>query len=264
MEAGNRAALACRVQHASRTNDVALSTSLLLVLALAAAMAGIVVAFPRLRARRGRSVANAERPSGFPASLIVAAALAGIGVMAIGLVLHFDDGGAKEADAISPAATGTPSARAELVRHLERSPRDGRGWVLLARMDFESDRFSDAAAAYERALAADAKVTRDPAIWCEYADALGMTQAGSLAGRPRELVMNALALSSRHPKALEMAGSAAFEAGEYASAVQYWRQLLPQLAERSQERLELAAAIARAEELVPATAAQPDAVGLAR
>jgi hypothetical protein len=37
--------------------------------------------------------------------------------------------------------------------------------------------------------------------------------------------MNAL-----HPKALEMAGSAAFEQREYSSAVNYWRQLLAQLA----------------------------------
>jgi cytochrome c-type biogenesis protein CcmH len=236
----------------------------LLVLALAAAMAGIVVAFPRFRARRERSITHSERASGFPSSLIVAAAVAGIGVMAIGLVLHFDDSRAPDAHAISPGATKTKPARAELVRHLERSPRDGRGWVLLARMDFETDRFADAAVAYERALAADAKVTRDPAIWCEYADALGMAQGGSLTGRPRELVMKVLALSSTHPKALEMAGSAAFEAGEYASAVHYWRQLLPQLAERSRERLELTAAIARAEELAPATAAQTDAARLAR
>jgi len=243
---------------------VAFSTSFLLVLAIAAAIAGIVVALPRFRVRRDRTVANSERASGFPASLIVAAALAGIGVMAIGLVLRLDDRRAADADAITAGTPKTTSARPELVRHLERSPRDGRGWVLLARMDFEGDRFADAAVAYERALAADVKVARDPAIWCEYADALGMAQGGSLAGKPRELVMKALALSSTHPRALEMAGSAAFEAGEYAFAAHYWRQLMPQLAERSRERLELAAAIARAEELVPATAARPDAVGLAR
>jgi cytochrome c-type biogenesis protein CcmH len=243
---------------------VAFSTSFLLIVAIAAAIAGIVVAFPRFRVRRDRTVASVGRASGFPASLIVAAALVGIVVMAIGLILHLDDSRATEADAISAGTPKTASARPELLRHLERSPRDGRGWVLLARMDFEADRFADAAVAYERALAADVKVTRDPAIGCEYADALGMAQGGLLAGKPRELVMKALALSSTHPKALEMAGSAAFEAGEYAFAAHYWRQLMPQLAERSRERLELAAAIARAEEFVPATAARPDAVGLVR
>ena len=173
--------------------------------------------------------------------------------MTIGFFAYFDDGSTPEADAIAFNGAPRPVARADLVRHLARSPRDGRAWVLLARMDFEADRFADAALAYERALAASPKVATDPAIGCEFADALGMAQGGSLAGRPRELVMRALAQNSAHPKALEMAGSAAFEAGEYASAASYWRQLLSQLAADSPEHRELAAAIARAEELAPSS-----------
>jgi len=173
--------------------------------------------------------------------------MAGIAAMAAGLLWHFDDGRAPGANAAASAAGSMP--RTELVRHLEHSPRDDRSWVLLARMDFDADRFAEAATAYQRALAIDARVARDPAVWCEYADALGMTQGGSLAGKPRELVMRALAQSPRHPKALEMAGSAAFEAGEYTSAVRYWRELLAQVATGSREHRELAAAIARAEDL---------------
>jgi cytochrome c-type biogenesis protein CcmH len=75
-----------------------------------------------------------------------------------------------------------------------------------------------------------------------------MAQGGSLAGRPRELVMRALAQTPTHPKALEMAGSAAYEAGEYVSAARYWRELLAQLPQGSREQAELAAAIARADE----------------
>ena len=179
-------------------------------------------------------------------SIVIAAAIVGIVLMGIGLVARFN--GDLTAAPDDPAPTLTGGARAELVRHLERSPRDGRSWVLLARMDFEADRFADAATAYERALAAGSKVALDPAIWCEYADALGMTQGGSLAGKPRELVMRALAENPKHPKALEMAGSAAYEAGEYASAVRYWRELLLQLPQASREHAELAAAIARADE----------------
>ena len=141
--------------------------------------------------------------------------------------------------------------REDLVRHLARSPRDGRGWVLLARGDFAANRYADAATAFERAIAASTKVAGDPAIWCEYADALGMQQGGRLEGRPRELVMKALAMNAAHPKALEMAGSAAFEHGEYESAVNYWRQLLTQLPPRSASHRELAAAIAQAEQRLP-------------
>ncbi len=175
--------------------------------------------------------------------LAVAAAIVGIAAMAVGLLGHVGGGASNEPPYLSVA-----SARADLVRHLEHEPGDGRAWVLLARGDFEADRFADAAAAYERALATGQKVARDPAIWCEYADALGMAQGGSLAGRPRELIMRALAQQPSHPRALEMAGSAAFEAGEYAEAVRYWGDLLAQLAPASQERAELEAAIRRADE----------------
>jgi cytochrome c-type biogenesis protein CcmH len=142
-----------------------------------------------------------------------------------------------------------PARHDELVRHLARNARDGRGWVLLARMDFEADRFADAAASYEKALATSTKIAADAGIWCEYADALGMAQGGALAGRPRELVMRALTLDPAHPKALEMAGSAAYEQQDFAAAVQYWQQLLAQLPARSVQHQELTAAVARAERL---------------
>ena len=155
------------------------------------------------------------------------------------------------AESAGETTVAEPVRRDDLVRHLARNPRDGRAWVLLARQDFADGRFPDAAIAYEKALAASTKVATDPAIWCEYADALGMAQNGRLEGRPRELVMKALAMNEAHPKALEMAGSAAFEQGEYQSAVNYWRQLLAQLPPRSVPHRELATAIAQAEQRLP-------------
>jgi cytochrome c-type biogenesis protein CcmH len=156
-------------------------------------------------------------------------------------------GGATSLSAALPLAA--PASRDELVSHLERNPGDGRGFVLLARMEFESDRFTEAAAAYARGIEANAKVAADPAVWCEYADAVGMAQGGRLAGKPRELVLRALALNPAHPAALEMAGGAAFEAQEYATAARYWRELLAQLPAQARARIELEAAIARADGL---------------
>ena len=137
--------------------------------------------------------------------------------------------------------------RDDLIAHLARTPRDGRSWILLARMELGGDRFTQAADAYARALAADPRVAKDPGIWCEYADALGMAQGGTLAGRPRELVLQALALDPAHPKALELAGSAAYEARDYASAARHWRGLLAQMPPASAEQRDLDAAIARAD-----------------
>lgn len=137
---------------------------------------------------------------------------------------------------------------ARLQAHVAATPGDARAWVMLARARMQRDQFEPAAFAYQRALDASAKVARDPLIWCEYADSLGMAQGGKLAGRPRELVDKALALDGAHPRALEMAGSAAYEAGDFRAAARYWQQLLTLLPAQSAEHVELAAAITRAEQ----------------
>lgn len=124
-------------------------------------------------------------------------------------------------------------------------PPDGRALVLEARRHMEANRFAEAAEAYEKGLAASRKVAGDPLVWCELADALGMAQGGRLEGRPAELIGKALALGPNHPRALEMAGSAAYEARDYARAVLHWEQLLAQLSPGSDEHAQLSQAIAR-------------------
>ena len=137
------------------------------------------------------------------------------------------------------ASEGGPPMREQLALHLARNPRDGRGWMLLARIEFDRDRFDAAADAFRKAIDASPKVARDPGVWCEYADALAMAQGGILAGRPRELIERALTLDARHARALEMAGSAAFEAGDFAAAARNWRRLLAQMTDGTQERRDL-------------------------
>ncbi len=174
-----------------------------------------------------------------------------------GLALYYwvaspDEPGAEAQAALPPAPDFGINADADMRRlrtHLERQPRDARGWVILARLYADASRFEEAAQAYDKALAASSKVAADPAVWCEYADALGMAQGGSLAGKPREFIDRALALNPNQPKALEMAGSSAYENGDYAAALGYWRPLLAAQEPGSQAYSELAAAIARTERL---------------
>ena len=141
------------------------------------------------------------------------------------------------------------SIEVELERHLARHPRDARGHVMLARVRMQADRFAEAAASYEAALGLSPKVAADAGVWCEYADALGMAQGGTLTGKPSELIAKALALDASHPKALEMAGSAAYERREFAAAARHWRTLLQSMRIDAAGRDELAAAVARAERL---------------
>lgn len=174
-----------------------------------------------------------------------------------GLALYQHESNADNAGAgVQPPLTAAPVIGAgadddvrQLRVHLERQPRDARGWVILARMLADRDQFAQAAEAYDKALARSRKVAADPAVWCEYADALGMTQGGSLAGRPRELIDRALALDPNHPKALEMAGSSEYERRDYAAALRFWKPLLAAKTPGSQAHAELAAAIARTQRL---------------
>ena len=156
------------------------------------------------------------------------------------------------AEASGRAAAADADAR-RLQTHLQRQPRDARAWVILARLQAETEHFAEAAQAYETALALPSKVANDAAVWCEFADALGMMVQGRLSGRPRELIDRALALNPNHPQALEMAGSAEYGQGDYASALRYWRPLLAGLQAGSQVYTELAAAIARSERLAATT-----------
>ena len=173
----------------------------------------------------------------------------------LGLALYPRLGGPGASDAEAPGALPAGSGSAagvnvqQLRAHLERQPRDARGWVILARLEADADRFSEAAQAYARGLAASSKVAADPAVWCEYADVIGMAQGGSLAGKPREFIDRALALNPNHPKALEMAGSSEYEKGDYAVALRYWRALLAVQPSGSQMHAELSTAIARTERL---------------
>lgn len=173
------------------------------------------------------------------------------------------DGARVDEAALSPALPGAGDAALVpvLEAHLARTPRDARGWMLLARRHFAADRYDDAARAYERALAAARKVAQDPQVWCELADALAMAQGGRLAGRPRELIDKALALKGTHPRALEMAGSAAYEARDYGRALVYWRTLLAQLDPRSREHRELRAAVERLQQKTELARFEPPGEG---
>jgi len=161
------------------------------------------------------------------------------------------------AAALIYASIGSPSAltqadaplTAQLEAQVVFAPGDARAWVLLARQRMDADQFEPAAAAYARALEQSRKVSADAQVWAEYADALGMAQGGTLAGKPHAAIERALALDPRHPKALELAGSAAYEARDFRAAHAHWRALLDLLPPESPQRLPLAAAVEKVERL---------------
>jgi cytochrome c-type biogenesis protein CcmH len=111
----------------------------------------------------------------------------------------------------------------QLAARLEKEPDNLEGWVLLGRSYAALGRYSDAALALRRAVELRGN---DPDLLADYADVLAMANDQRLEGEPLQAIEKALAIDPGHGKALALAGTAAYERGDFASAVQRWERLL--------------------------------------
>jgi cytochrome c-type biogenesis protein CcmH len=109
-----------------------------------------------------------------------------------------------------------------LKERLAREPDNANGWATLARTYYSMGRFGEAADAYGKLV----KLVPDNAdILADYADSLAMARGRQLAGEPMALIAKALKLDPTQWKALAMAGTDAFNQGDYKSAVARWEAL---------------------------------------
>ena len=133
----------------------------------------------------------------------------------------------------------------KLAKRLEQNPNDAQGWLMLARSYTLMERFADAASAYEHATALNAN---DATIWADYAEASAMANGQRLAGKPTEAINRALQIDPKNQKALDLAGSAAYQAGDYKKAIDYWQKLLNELPAGSEELRAISDQIAKAKQ----------------
>ena len=63
------------------------------------------------------------------------------------------------------------------------------------------------------------RLPNDSRLLADYADVAAMAQGRRLQGKPEALIARALAADPRNVKALSLAGTAAFEKGDYAGAI---------------------------------------------
>lgn len=112
---------------------------------------------------------------------------------------------------------------AKLAKRLESNPNDAEGWMMLARSYSSMEKFSEAANAYGKATELTPK---NADLWAEYAFATAMASGRSLKGKPTELINRALQVDPENAKALQLAGSAAYEAQDYKKAIDYWQRVL--------------------------------------
>jgi cytochrome c-type biogenesis protein CcmH len=138
---------------------------------------------------------------------------------------------------------------AALAKRMEQNPGDADGWAMLGRSYINLEKYTEASNAYAKAVALKAD---DADLLTEYAFALAMVNNRQLQGQPAELVKKALQIDPENPKALQLAGTAEFEAKNYNQAIVYWQKLLakssgsPELAQSVSQRIEEAKTLAKA------------------
>ena len=112
---------------------------------------------------------------------------------------------------------------ARIKRRLQDEPDSAEGWAILGNVYTHMEQFSDAEAAYKKALGLAGE---NPDLMVIYAEALGRANGNSLAGEPRRLAEQALALDPNNERGLWLAGFAALQEDDHASTLQHWRLLL--------------------------------------
>lgn len=194
------------------------------------------------RAEQDLAEADGSAPAAAQRRPWIAAAIAGVAIPVIAFGIYLATGNPR---AMDPAVAARPAGMSEhdvvamvdrLAQKVRERPDDVQGWSLLARSTAAMGRFNEAAEAYEHLAKL---VPGDANVLADYADALGMAQGQSLAGRPRELIEQALRIDPTHRKALALAGTAAMDAGDYPASVKYWETLAAQLPAGSQDEAQI-------------------------
>lgn len=182
-----------------------------------------------------------KRAAAATASTRKTAYLVGVGLALVAVIFYLRVG---NPDAITNAATTAPPSSptepatgatgertqaqieanvAALAKRLESNPSDAQGWTMLARSYSSMEKYAEAAGAYAKATELTPK---DADLWAEYAFSTAMANGQSLEGRPMELIDRALKIDPENAKALQLAGSAAFQAKNYQKAIDYWQRVL--------------------------------------
>jgi len=112
---------------------------------------------------------------------------------------------------------------AKLAARLEQNPGDVQGWIMLGRSYVNLENTAKLVMHMRRQLLLKPD---DADLLGDYAFAMGMANGQRLQGQPVELINKALKLDPENPKALELAGSAAFEVKNYSQAITYWQKLM--------------------------------------
>jgi cytochrome c-type biogenesis protein CcmH len=110
-----------------------------------------------------------------------------------------------------------------LAARMTENADDATGWAMLGRSYAVLDRYPEAVSAYANAVK---RSPPDAQLLADYADALAMTQGRRLQGEPERFIAQALKVDPKNVKALNLAGTAAFENKDFRGAIAHWRKIL--------------------------------------
>jgi cytochrome c-type biogenesis protein CcmH len=204
-----------------------------------------------------------------PGGKLVAALCAGV----IGLAIAgYSYTGAPGATVLAGSGSGTGSAPGvdanaseeqqfaaaveQLAQRLQTDPDNAEGFAMLARSYARLGQHEKALPAFKKT---GTLLQTDARLMADYADTLAVLNNRSLQGEPALWIDRALKLEPDNPKALALAGTAAFEVRDFQAAVRHWERLVAISPPGSEFLPQLQASIAEARQQGGMAAAAPQA-----
>ncbi len=124
----------------------------------------------------------------------------------------------------------------QLEQRLINEPDDVDGWMMLTNSYSTLKRYPEALRAVNNLYRLR---SNDPTVLIRYADIMSLANGGIFAGKPTELINEALRLDPDNASGLWFAGLAANERNDIQLAITYWQRLLPKLDEGSKPQQEI-------------------------
>ncbi|HZF19898.1 MAG TPA: c-type cytochrome biogenesis protein CcmI [Burkholderiales bacterium] len=204
-----------------------------------------------IEARLAADLGKSETAADTPGNARGAALALGLAVPICALAVYLSVGNPRALSPEAQAGAGPHGMTAQqfetmverLAARMKENPEDTEGWMMLGRSYAVMGRFPESSEAYAKAVA---RAPKDAQLLADYADSLAMAQGRTLKGEPEKILKRALAADPNNVKALVLAGTAAFDRGDKAGAVQLWERALVVVPAESQMAERLRAGIAEA------------------
>ena len=130
-----------------------------------------------------------------------------------------------------------------LAVRMKSRPDDAQGWAMLARSYTVLGRFADALPAYRHASELQ---PNNANLLADYADVTAATKGSIDNPESVALIERVLAVDPNHPKALALAGTVAFDRGDFAGAIAHWQKIVETLPPDSELAKQVQAGIVEA------------------